>query len=71
MQGTTAIGNVVTLPSSGGSFARGLDYVANSRATELSKLFLLRPLTESSFASHPKQRSQIDTEYRKLKIKFT
>jgi hypothetical protein len=66
MQGTTAVGNVVTMPSLGGSFTRGLDYVANSRATELSKLFLLRPLTKESFTSFPNSRATIDREYTRL-----
>jgi hypothetical protein len=70
MQGTTAIGNVVTMPSAGGSFTRGLDYVANSRATELSKLFLLKPLTKASFTSYPKSRAKIDREYIRLTQKF-
>ena len=43
MQGSTVKGNCVTIPSLKSPWARGLDYVANSRATELSKLFLIRP----------------------------
>lgn len=41
MQGSTVIGNCVTVPwkfQKGGPFCRGLDYVAHSRARELSSL---------------------------------
>ena len=63
MQGSTVKGNCVTIPSLKSPWARGLDYVANSRATELSKLFLIRPLKEQHFTSHAKEREIIDQEY--------
>jgi ATP-dependent exoDNAse (exonuclease V) alpha subunit len=71
MQGSIAKGNCVTLPSKNKPWSRGLDYVANSRAKDLSKLFLLRPLTESHFTSHPKERMAIAREYEKLSAKFS
>lgn len=71
MQGTTAIGNVVTLPSSSGFFTRGLDYVANSRVTELDKLFLLRPMTKAAFTSYPNTTAFIDREYKRLSLTYT
>jgi hypothetical protein len=71
MQGTTAIGNVVSSPSSGGSFTRGLDYVANSRVTQLDKLFLLKPMTKAAFTSYPKIRAAIDREYTRLSLTYT
>ena len=46
MQGSTAKGNCVTMPSESSPWLRGLDYVANSRAKDLTKLFLLRPFRE-------------------------
>lgn len=71
MQGSTAKGNCVTLPSENKPWSRGLDYVANSRAKDLSKLFLLRPLTASHFTSHPKERMAIAREYERLTAKFS
>jgi ATP-dependent exoDNAse (exonuclease V) alpha subunit len=71
MQGSTAKGNCVTLPSDNKPFTRGLDYVANSRAKELSKLFLIRPLQPSMFSSHPQERNAIEKEYARLSEKFT
>ena len=67
MQGSTVKGNCVTIPSLKSPWARGLDYVANSRATELSKLFLIRPLKEQHFTSHAKERDQ---EYFRLSRLF-
>ena len=71
MQGCTAKGNCVTLPSENAPWARGLDYVANSRAKDLSKLYLLRPLKSIHFTSHPKERAAIEKEYMRLQNKFT
>ena len=70
MQGSTAKGNCVTLPSEVSPWNRGLDYVANSRAKDLTKLFLLRPLRESNFTSHSEERFLIDEEYARLNAKF-
>lgn len=70
MQGSTARGNCVTMPSENKPWARGLDYVANSRAKDLTKLFLLRPLRESNFTSHLAERTLIDEEYARLNAKF-
>ena len=70
MQGSTVKGNCVTIPSLKCPWARGLDYVANSRATELSKLFLLRPLKSQHFTSHEKERNKIDAEYARLSRLF-
>ena len=70
MQGSTAKGNCVTLPSENSPWSRGLDYVANSRAKDLTKLFLLRPMRESNFTSHVSERILIDEEYAKLSAKF-
>jgi ATP-dependent exoDNAse (exonuclease V) alpha subunit len=39
--GSTAKGNCVTMPSESSPWLRGLDYVASSRAKDLTKLFLL------------------------------
>jgi ATP-dependent exoDNAse (exonuclease V) alpha subunit len=70
MQGSTAKGNCVTMPSENKPWCRGLDYVANSRAKDITKLFLLRPLRESNFTSHSAQRNRIDDEYTRLHAKF-
>ena len=70
MQGSTVKGNCVTNPSRNSPRSRGLDYVANSRVTEMSKLFLLSPLREENFTSHPKERILIEEEYKRLTSKF-
>lgn len=70
MQGSTVKGNCVTIPSLKSPWARGLDYVANSRATEISKLFLLRPLKDQHFTSHKIERDKIATEYARLESMF-
>jgi hypothetical protein len=70
MQGSTAKGNCVTLPSEISPWNRGLDYVANSRAKDLTKLFLLRPLRTTNFTSHEPERILIDEEYARLNAKF-
>ena len=67
MQGVTASNGAVVQPSTNKPFARGLDYVATSRPTELSKLFLLGPLTEVHFHAFPKERHAITEEYNRLK----
>jgi ATP-dependent exoDNAse (exonuclease V) alpha subunit len=70
MQGSTAKGNCVTIPSKVSPWNRGLDYVANSRAKDLTKLFLLRPLRATNFTSHSDERILIDDEYARLNAKF-
>jgi hypothetical protein len=70
MQGSTVKGNCVTNPSLKCPRSRGLDYVANSRVTEMSKLFLMRPLMEANFTSHPLERIAIAFEYKRLSDKF-
>jgi ATP-dependent exoDNAse (exonuclease V) alpha subunit len=70
MQGSTAKGNCITLPSEISPWNRGLDYVANSRAKDLTKLFLLRPLRITNFTSHEPERILIDEEYARLNAKF-
>jgi hypothetical protein len=47
--------------------AQNFDYVAASRPTELSKLFLLGPLTEVHIHAFPKERHAITEEYNRLK----
>lgn len=66
MQGSTVKGNCVTMPSEKAPWARGLDYVANSRAKYLQKLFLMRPLRVQHFTSHPQERHSIGNEYKRL-----
>jgi hypothetical protein len=66
MQGSTATFGAIIEPSLKKPFARGLDYVAVSRPTELCKLFLLRPLTTLQFTAFPKERSDIRNEYIRL-----
>ena len=70
MQGSTIRGNCVTSPSLYSPWARGLDYVANSRVTELKNLYLLRPLRENHFHTHHKERAAIAKEYSRLASKF-
>ena len=70
MQGSTVRGNCVTSPSIFSPWARGLDYVANSRVTELKNLYLLRPLRENHFHTHHKERAAIAKEYSRLASKF-
>ena len=70
MQGSTAKFGAVIEPSKGKPFARGLDYVAPSRPTELAKLILLGPLTEAHFTSFPKERHAIKEEYMRLRESF-
>jgi hypothetical protein len=45
----------------------GIDYVALSRATSISQIFLLSPLREHHFNSHMPTRFQIASEYRRLR----
>ena len=70
MQGSTAKFGAVVEPSKGKPFARGLDYVAPSRPTELAKLILLRPLTEAHFNAFPQERHAIKDEYIRLRQIF-
>jgi hypothetical protein len=69
MQGITAKYGAVIRPTIAGEriFSRGLDYVAVSRPTELSKVYLLAPLTEHQFHACPLQRHEIAEEYNKLR----
>jgi hypothetical protein len=66
MQGATAKHGAVIEPSSAYPFARGLDYVAASRPTELSKLFLLSPLNNTHFTAWPQERLEVKKEYIRL-----
>ena len=73
MQGTTVIGNCVTVPwkfTKGRPFCRGLDYVAHSRARELASLFILGPLTVEHFNSHPEDIEIVHKEYKRLREIF-
>lgn len=70
MQGSTAKGNCVTMPSKSSPLSRGLDYVANSRAKDLTSLFLLRPLRVENFTSHKLEGKLIKDEYARLDAKF-
>ena len=65
-QGITAPGDVVVQPSEKTPYAPGLEYVACSRCTRLSRLHLLRPLQDKHFQSHPAVRAQIKEEYARL-----
>ena len=67
MQGATAKFGAVIEPSQTKPFARGLDYVAASRPTELKKLFLLGPLTHNQFNAFPSERNDITLEYDRLR----
>ena len=72
MQGSTAKYGAVILPSVGRPFARGLDYVAPLRPTELNKLFLLRRLTITNFNDktyHP-EIAEIKAEYTRLHDRY-
>jgi hypothetical protein len=71
MQGTTAKNGAVILPSANQPFARGLDYVAPSRPTELKNLFLLRRLTSAHFTSHKQEILAIEEEYTRLNNLYT
>jgi hypothetical protein len=66
MQGATAKYGAVIEPSSAYPFARGLHYVAASRPTELSKLFLLSPLNNTHFTAWPHERLEVKREYLRL-----
>lgn len=70
MQGSTTKHGAVIEPSKSKPFARGLDYVAPSRPTEISKLILLGPLTETHFNSFPQERYAIRQEYDRLRRLF-
>jgi hypothetical protein len=70
MQGSTVKANCVTCPSLKCPWSRGLDYVANSRVTELSKLFILRPFSVHNFVSHKQERDAISDEYTRLAKNF-
>jgi hypothetical protein len=59
IQGSTASSGAVIERSMKKPFTRGLDYVAVSRPTDLSKLFLLGPLTDTKFIAFPKERNDM------------
>jgi hypothetical protein len=67
MQGATAKFEAVIEPSAKKPFARGPDYVATSRPTELAKLTLLAPLTVNQFSAFPQERHSIRQEYNRLR----
>ena len=67
MQGATAKFGAVIQPSAKKPFARGLDYVAASRPTELANLTLLAPLTVDQFSAFPQERHNIREEYNRLR----
>ena len=67
MQGSTAKFGAVINPSAKKPFARGLDYAAASRPTELANLILLAPLTVCQFSALPQERHNIREEYSRLK----
>ena len=69
-QGTTAKSGVVFRPSDNEPFARGSEYVAISRVTEIENLFLLGGLKPSQFKSHHNERQRIINEYERLRSKF-
>lgn len=89
MQGSTVIGNCVTVPwkfkspsfsdplkgvckerKNRGPYCRGLDYVAHSRARELSSLFITGPLTVEHFTSHSDDLQLVHKEYKRLRDIF-
>jgi hypothetical protein len=63
MQGMTTKNGAVILPSANQPFARGLDYVAPSRPTELKNLFLLRRLTSDHYTSHKREYTRLNHFY--------
>ena len=67
MQGATAKFGAAIEPSAKKSFARGLDYVATSRSTELAILTLLAPLTVNQFSAFPQKRHSIRQDYDRLR----
>ena len=67
VQGLTAKEGVVLDPTS--SFFAG-NYIGTSRATELSKLFLLKPLNEKNFSFEPEHRNNVDNFYKNLRRRF-
>ena len=59
MQGTGAKFGAVIDPSENEPFARGLDYVAATRPTELANLTLLAPVTVNQFSAFHQERHNI------------
>ena len=59
MQGTAAKFGAVIDPSEKKTFARGQDYVAASRPTELANLTLLAPVTVNHFSAFHQERHNI------------
>lgn len=80
MQGSTVVGNCVTIPwkfvsacentPGRGPFCRGLDYVAHSRARDLASLFILGTSTPKHFNSHPNDLQHVHEEYKRLRQFF-
>lgn len=74
MQGSTVVGNCVTLAwdfsSNKTPYTRGLDYVSHSRAKDLSKLFLVNALTVEHFSAHDDETKIVNNEYIRLRTKF-
>jgi hypothetical protein len=73
-QGITSKAGVVLLPCSTVPWARGLEYVGMSRATELNKFFLLRHLRQDHFSTSKEhnlrafnQATLIRNEYKRLR----
>ena len=62
MQGATAKHGAVVEASPNKPFARGLNYVAVSRPTELANLTLLNPLTPANFTGFAQERHAISHE---------
>jgi hypothetical protein len=60
MQGATAKYGALIEPSSAYPFTRGPGYVAASRPTELSKVFLLlSPFNNTNFTAWPQERLEV------------
>ena len=69
-QGTTGYYGIVYDPGNGPGHARGLQYVACSRATELAHVTLLSALTLPMFQSHKRERDLIIAEYNRLRTTY-
>jgi hypothetical protein len=67
LQGLSANDGVVLDP--GSMFFAG-DYIGCSRATDINKLFLLSPISEKNFSSHPEYRMKVNKFYTFLRDKF-
>ena len=69
-QGTTEYYGIIYDPGNGPGHARGLQYVACSRATELAHVTLLSALTLPMFQSHKRERDLIIAEYNRLRTTY-